>query len=215
MDQKKIGNFLRDLRKSNGFTQEQVAERLGTSSRTISRWETGAYMPDISLLVTIAEMYDVDVREIIDGERKKENMNSEVKEVAVKMADYSTMEKKNMLKWIKLMSIASFIVSLCVIVLNWIRTFGVMKTATTDMAGKIFFAKCMDANSILAYILLAFSVAVMLYASGKLKQIEQSKVGATVIKIIVVVAVGLAVFAMIQAFGGNNYYFIDVNSIIG
>jgi len=160
-------------------------------------------------------MYDVDVREIIDGERKKENMNSEVKEVAVKMADYSTMEKKNMLKWIKLMSIASFIVSLCVIVLNWIRTFGVMKTATTDMAGKIFFAKCMDANSILAYILLAFSVAVMLYASGKLKQIEQSKVGATVIKIIVVVAVGLAVFAMIQAFGGNNYYFIDVNSIIG
>lgn len=215
MDQKKIGNFLKDLRKANGFTQEQVAEKLGTSSRTISRWETGAYMPDISLLVAIAEMYDVDVREIIDGERKEENMNSEVKEVAVKMADYSTMEKKNMLKWIKLMSIASFIVSLCVIVLNWIRTFGVMKTATRDMAGKIFLAKCMDANSILAYILLAFSVAVMLYASGKLKQIEQSKVGATVIKIIVVVAVGLAVFAMIQAFGENNYYFIDVNSIIG
>ena len=214
MDQKKIGNFLKDLRKANGFTQEQVAEKLGTSSRTISRWETGAYMPDISLLVAIAEMYDVDVREIIDGERKEENMNSEVKEVAVKMADYSTMEKKTMLKWIKLMSIASFIVSLCVIVLNWIRTFWVMKTVTTDMAGKIFLAKCMDANSILAYILLAFSVAVMLYASGKLKQIEQSKVGATVIKIIVVVAVGLAVFAMIQAFGGNNYYFIDVNSII-
>ena len=214
MDQKKIGNFLKDLRKANGFTQEQVAEKLGTSSRTISRWETGAYMPDISLLVAIAEMYDVDVREIIDGERKEENMNSEVKEVAVKMADYSTMEKKTMLKWIKLMSIASFIVSLCVIVLNWIRTFWVMKTVTTDMAGKIFLAKCMDANSILAYILLAFSVAVMLYASGKLKQIEQSKVGATVIKIIVVVAAGLAVFAMIQAFGGNNYYFIDVNSII-
>ena len=144
MDQKKIGNFLKDLRKANGFTQEQVAEKLGTSSRTISRWETGAYMPDISLLVAIAEMYDVDVREIIDGERKEENMNSEVKEVAVKMADYSTMEKKTMLKWIKLMSIASFIVSLCVIVLNWIRTFWVMKTVTTDMAGKIFLAKCMD-----------------------------------------------------------------------
>ena len=75
MDQKKIGNFLKDLRKANGFTQEQVAEKLGTSSRTISRWETGAYMPDISLLVAIAEMYDVDVREIIDGERKEENMN--------------------------------------------------------------------------------------------------------------------------------------------
>ena len=95
-------------------------------------------MPDISLLVTIAEMYDVDVREIIDGERKEENMNSEVKEVAVKMADYSTMEKKTMLKWIKLMSIASFIVSLCVIVLNWIRTFGIMKKYTTDVSFRVW-----------------------------------------------------------------------------
>ena len=62
MDQKKIGGFLRELRKSAGFTQEQVAEKLGISSRTISRWETGAYMPDISMLVDIAELYDVDIR---------------------------------------------------------------------------------------------------------------------------------------------------------
>ena len=41
MDQKKIGNFLRELRKNMGFTQEQAAEKLGISSRTISRWETG------------------------------------------------------------------------------------------------------------------------------------------------------------------------------
>jgi len=67
MDQKKTGNFLRELRKTKGLTQEQVAEKLGISSRTISRWETGVYMPDISMLVDIAEMYDVDVREIIDG----------------------------------------------------------------------------------------------------------------------------------------------------
>ena len=88
MDQKKIGNFLRELRKEKNLTQEQVADKLGVSGRTISRWETGAYMPDISLIVDIAEMYDVDVRDIIDGERKDINMNSEVKEVAVKMADY-------------------------------------------------------------------------------------------------------------------------------
>ena len=62
MDQKKIGGFLRELRKSAGFTQEQAAEKLGISSRTISRWETGAYMPDISMLVDIAELYDVDIR---------------------------------------------------------------------------------------------------------------------------------------------------------
>ena len=97
MDQKKTGGFLKELRKEKSLTQEQVAEKLGVSSRTISRWETGAYVPDISILVDIAEMYDVDVREIIDGERRQEDMNSEVKETAVKMADYSTMEKKTML----------------------------------------------------------------------------------------------------------------------
>lgn len=41
MDQKKIGGFLKEERKRSGLTQEQVAERLGISSRTISRWETG------------------------------------------------------------------------------------------------------------------------------------------------------------------------------
>ena len=41
MDQKKIGSFLKLLRKEKGITQEQFAEHLGTSGRTISRWETG------------------------------------------------------------------------------------------------------------------------------------------------------------------------------
>ena len=41
MDQKKIGNFLRELRKEKNLTQEQVADKLGVSGRTISRWEIG------------------------------------------------------------------------------------------------------------------------------------------------------------------------------
>ena len=55
MDQRKIGAFLKELRKEKGITQEQMAEELGVSGRTISRWETGSNMPDISLLVEIAE----------------------------------------------------------------------------------------------------------------------------------------------------------------
>ena len=125
MDQKKIGNFLRELRKNKGFTQEQAAEKLGISSRTISRWETGAYMPDISMLIDIAELYDVDIREIIDGERKEENMNSEVKEVAEKMVDYSMMEKNNIFNWFRLMGIGTMIISLCLILLNCIRPFAI------------------------------------------------------------------------------------------
>ena len=55
-------------------------------------------MPDISMLVEIAEFYEVDIREIIDGERKSENMNEEVKEVAEKLSDYAGEEKINMIK---------------------------------------------------------------------------------------------------------------------
>ena len=88
MDQKKIGLFLKELRKEKGITQEAFAEMLNISGRTVSRWETGNNLPDISLLVSIADFYEVDVREIIEGERKSE-MNEEIKDVANKMADYA------------------------------------------------------------------------------------------------------------------------------
>ena len=85
MDQIKIGTFLKLLRKEKNLTQEQLAEQLGVSNRTVSRWENGNNMPDISLLSEIAEFYDVSIPELIYGERKSENMREEVKEVAETM----------------------------------------------------------------------------------------------------------------------------------
>lgn len=89
MDQKKIGGFLKELRNSKGITQEQAAEHFGVAQRTVSRWETGINMPDIGMLIDIAEFYEVDVREIIDGERRSETMNEEVKETLEKVSDYN------------------------------------------------------------------------------------------------------------------------------
>nr|MCR5216140.1 helix-turn-helix domain-containing protein [Lachnospiraceae bacterium] len=59
MDQIKVGAFLKMLRKEKNLTQEQLAEQLNVSGRTVSRWETGNNMPDISLLVEIADFYDI------------------------------------------------------------------------------------------------------------------------------------------------------------
>ena len=70
MNQVKIGEFLRELRKGKGLTQEQLAEQFNISRRSVSRWETGSNMPDVGLLIEIADFFDVDIREIIDGERK-------------------------------------------------------------------------------------------------------------------------------------------------
>ena len=89
MKQQKTGEFLKRLRKEKGLTQEQLAERFYISSRTISRWETGSNMPDVSILIELADFYDVDIREIIDGERKSEIMDKETKETLLKVAEYA------------------------------------------------------------------------------------------------------------------------------
>ena len=98
MNQQKIGEFLRQLRKEKGLTQEQLAEHFYISSRTVSRWETGRNMPDIDLLIELSDFYNVDIRDVIDGERKSERMNSKTKETLKEVAKYATKEyykKKN------------------------------------------------------------------------------------------------------------------------
>ena len=109
MDQKKIGAFLKELRKEKGITQEQLAEKLGVSGRTVSRWETGSNMPDISLLVDIADFYAVSIPEIIDGERESEKMDENVKKVAETMSDYAKAEKEQLVKSIRNISIIGLI----------------------------------------------------------------------------------------------------------
>lgn len=62
-------------------------------------------MPDLSLLVELADFYDVDIREIIDGERKSEKMNQEEKATLLKVADYSENERNVLMKKVRIISI--------------------------------------------------------------------------------------------------------------
>ena len=94
MNLQKTGEFLKRLRKDKGLTQEQLAEKFCVSSRTVSRWETGSNMPDVGVLIELADFYNVDIREIIDGERKSEMMDSETKDTIKKVAAYATEKEK-------------------------------------------------------------------------------------------------------------------------
>ncbi len=105
MDQKMIGQFIKELRKEKHITQEELAEKLNVSNRTVSRWETGTNMPDISILVELSEILDVSIPEIINAERKSEKMNGESKELAQSMSDYATTEKEGLVKEIRRFSI--------------------------------------------------------------------------------------------------------------
>ena len=61
MDQQKIGQFLRQCRKEKGITQEQLAEMLGVTNRSVSRWENGSNLPDLDILIEMADYYDVEL----------------------------------------------------------------------------------------------------------------------------------------------------------
>lgn len=93
MNQTKIGEFLKELRKEKGLTQEQLAEQFHVSRRSVSRWETGNNLPDVDILIEMADYYEVDLRELIDGERKSEKMNEELKETVLKVAEFSNEDK--------------------------------------------------------------------------------------------------------------------------
>ncbi len=69
MDQIKVGNFIAAMRKEKGLTQESLGERMGVTNKTISRWETGKYMPDIDKLQELSTCLGVSVNELLSGEK--------------------------------------------------------------------------------------------------------------------------------------------------
>lgn len=93
MNQMKIGSFIKELRKEKGLTQEQFAEQFNVSRRTVSRWETGSNLPDLDILIEMADYYNIELRELLDGEWKSEKMNEELKETVLKVAEYSNEDK--------------------------------------------------------------------------------------------------------------------------
>ena len=117
MNQQKIGSFLKELRKEKNLTQEQLAEYLNTSRRTISRWETGNNLPDLDILIELSDYYDVELRELIDGERKSEQMDRELKETVLKVADYSNEEKQVIMKRMNWIFIAGTILSVVFLIM--------------------------------------------------------------------------------------------------
>lgn len=140
MNQQKIGSFLKELRKEKNMTQEQFAELMGVSNRSISRWETGSNLPDLDILIQIADYYDVELREILDGERKEEHMDKEMKETVLKVADYSNHEKSKLTKrmhYIFIAGVVAFVVYMVLEIMN-LTDVGVYEDIASFSLGFVF-----------------------------------------------------------------------------
>ena len=161
MDQLKIGNFLKELRKQKGLTQEELAVQFNVSRRTITRWETGYNMPDLSLLVEIADFYDVDLRELFNGEKRKERMNKELEETVKQACEYSDINNSKAHK----VTLTYLILGIIGLIIN--QTLSMMNLPETFWVG---FAKGTTAGLSLLSIIFA-----ILYITGKLKNVQELK----------------------------------------
>lgn len=96
MDVKKIGKFIALNRKKKGLTQEQLGEKLGVSNKTISRWENGNYMPDLSLLKPLSHELGISLNELLSGEKLEgQNFTADTENNLIQTIDYTSRKIQN------------------------------------------------------------------------------------------------------------------------
>lgn len=107
MNLEQIGKFISELRKEQGLTQVQLGEKIGVTNKTVSRWETGTYLPPAEDLILLSELFSVSINEILsgrrlsDGEYRKSAEDNLVQ--AVRQGGFTAPEKMEFYKrkWLK------------------------------------------------------------------------------------------------------------------
>ena len=108
MDLKKTGLFIGALRRERNLTQKELAEKIGVTDKAISRWETGKGFPEISILQRLAEVLQVSVTELINGEKLNEGKVKEQADLAVvEMLSYAKRMRR------KVVGILVLIIGIC------------------------------------------------------------------------------------------------------
>lgn len=121
MDNEKFGKFIKELRLKNNMTQKDLATKLNLTDKAISKWERGLSFPDITMLNLLAEIFNVDVSEILNSEYgKKENLDIEsiVNERLNKIKDKEEKKKIRINKIKKILGIISFILAIIFLILQ-------------------------------------------------------------------------------------------------
>lgn len=90
MNQEKIGKFISILRKDKNLTQTELAEKMGVTDKSISRWEHGMTMPDISMLSSLASILDVSIQELLNGRKMTKEELLELKGTIENLVEYES-----------------------------------------------------------------------------------------------------------------------------
>ena len=98
MNQEKIGKFILECRKKHKLTQSELAEKLGVTDKSVSNWENGRNMPDLSLFKPLCDILEISINDLISGEKvSKDEYQDKFEENLISAIDYTTkkiIEKK-------------------------------------------------------------------------------------------------------------------------
>ena len=143
MEKKTIGGFIAALRKANGMTQKELAERLNVSDKTVSRWERDEGAPDLSAIPAIAEIFDVTCDELLRGQRKSPAERAEMPE-APETSPRGEQQKKLLLRsafnHYQNLTYIAMGVSLVGLIVALIGNLAFLKAVLGFLLGSIFFA---------------------------------------------------------------------------
>ena len=94
MDNKKFGDFIKELRKEKQLTQKEFGEKLNITDKAISKWERGLSFPDIAVLKDLSEFFEIDISELLNGERGKKQEIDIEKVIQEAIENYKNIEEK-------------------------------------------------------------------------------------------------------------------------
>ena len=94
MDNKKFGDFIKELRKEKQLTQKELGEKLNITDKAISKWERGLSFPDIAVLKDLADFFEIDISELLNGERGKKQEIDIEKAIQEAIENYKNIEEK-------------------------------------------------------------------------------------------------------------------------
>ena len=110
MNQQKIGKFIQESRKNKNLTQVELAEKLGVSNRTISKWENGNCLPDYSMFNILCDELDISINELLSGEKLNEkNYQKKLEENFVSTIDYNNKKRNKTIKKFIILLIVIFL----------------------------------------------------------------------------------------------------------
>lgn len=179
MDQIKIGKFIAEMRKEQNLTQQDLAEKLRISNKTVSKWECGNGMPDYAVMEKLCRVLNINVNELLSGERlpsqeyskkAEENMISLIQESGVN-------HKRDMREWLRFMigvGAVAFVMWLTIIMWGGIESLGAFIDFPSFIYVSIMTVLIMGISRKLKDFMKAFPLAMRGVTSTEIRQVKRS-----------------------------------------